>query len=105
MLSQFDSFYSRIFTSEYGGYSKQTMVDLANWIKDTAEHRGDRPRAIPALIPSGYVYFTQFVNHDLSYDATQLSKAGEMPPEATPNYRTPRLAITLMTRGGPTKNG
>jgi hypothetical protein len=105
MPSQSDSFYSRVFPSEYGGYPRQNMVDLANWIKDTAEHRCNRPRSIPGLIPSGYVYFTQFVNHDLSYDATKLSEAGEVSPEATPNYRTPRLDLEILYGSGTTKNG
>lgn len=79
------------------------MIDLADWMRDA--HRGGRPRAVPGLIPSGYVYFAQFVNHDLSYDDTKLSKAGEIPPEATPNYRTPCLDLEILYKEGLQKNG
>src|SRR3977135_3989728 len=99
------SYYSRIFTDGYGGYAKQAMVDLARCLRDTEERRGPRQRAIPGLMPSGYVYFAQFVNHAISFDATKLSQAGEVPPEATRNYRTARLDLEILYGNGVSKKG
>jgi hypothetical protein len=99
------SFYSRLFPDQYGGYPKKAMSDLADWMEDTKTHRGDRPRVIPGLIPSGYAYFAQFVNHDLSYDKTKLSEAGDLPPGATRNYRTPSLDLEILYGKGLRNDG
>ena len=99
------SFYSRLFPDQYGGYPKKSVSGLSDWMEDTKEHRGDRPRAIPGLIPSGYAYFAQFVSHDLSYDKTKLSEAADLPPEATPNYRTPSLDLEILYGRGLRNDG
>lgn len=89
------SFYSRLFP-DWKHFEKGVMSQLADWMEDTPEHRGRRPRAVPKAIPSGYVYFAQFVTHDISHDRTLLSEAGKTAPEFTPNWRTPRLDLETL---------
>ncbi|MCV3738446.1 hypothetical protein OCK02_19755 [Rhizobium sp. TRM96647] len=51
-------------------------------------------------IPSGYVYFGQFVDHDMTLDATPLSSA-EVDPNRLHNFRTPRLDLDCLYGQGP----
>src|SRR6266404_4503609 len=99
------SFYSRLFPDQYGGYPRKVMTDLADRLKDVDADKRDRPRAVPGLIASGYVYFAQFVTHDVSFDKTKLSEAGTIPPEATPNHRTPCLDLEILYGNGVEKDG
>jgi hypothetical protein len=94
------SFYSRLFPGEWDGYPDKAMSELADWM--AWEHKGTRPRRVPGSIPSGYVYFAQIVNHDLSHDHTKLSEAGKRVPEETENWRTPRLDLEILYGEGPT---
>jgi hypothetical protein len=105
MSKKSTSFYSRLFPDQYGGYPRKIMADLADRLKDVDADKRDRPRAVPGLIPSGYVYFAQFVTHDLSRDKTKLSEAGDLPPEATPNHRTPCLDLEILYGNGLEKDG
>lgn len=105
MAEQCQSFYSRLFPDDFVHYPKEVMAELADWMEDTPQHRAGRLRATPGSIPSGYVYFAEFVNHDLSYDRTKLSQAGDIPPEATPNERTPCLDLEILYREGLTDDG
>jgi hypothetical protein len=41
------SFYSRLFPQQWGGYPKKLMSQLADFIEDTPQNRGDRPRQLP----------------------------------------------------------
>jgi len=93
------SFYSRLFPGEWDGYPNSAISELADWM--AWEHKGSRPRRVPGSIPSGYVYFAQIVNHDLSRDHTKLSEARNRPPEATENWRTPRLDLEILYGEGP----
>ncbi len=51
-------------------------------------------------IPSGYVYFGQFVDHDMTLDVTPLSSA-EVDPNRLHNFRTPRLDLDCLYGQGP----
>jgi hypothetical protein len=90
------SFYSRLFPHELSKYPPEVMAGLAARLEDTSEHRGDRTRAVLGAIPSGYVYFAQLVDHDLSHDKTPFANAGAVPPEKTRNWRTPRLDLEIL---------
>ena len=90
------SFYSRLVTDKLNHYPASVMTQLADWMEDTDTHRGNRRRAVPGAIPSGYVYFAQFVTHDLSRDHTSLSDAGNTAPEQTSNWRTPSLDLEIL---------
>jgi hypothetical protein len=45
-----------------------------------------------ASIPSGYTYFGQFVDHDITYDPTPVP-AQLVDPLAPTNFRPPRLDL------------
>jgi hypothetical protein len=92
---QSPQFYSRL-CDEWTNYPRRLMRQLADWIEDTPDHRGDRPLATPELLPSAYVYFGQWITHDLSHDGTRLSEAGELAPNATINARTARLDLETL---------
>jgi hypothetical protein len=63
-----------------------------------------RSREFPrfnSAIPAGYTYLGQFVDHDLTFDATsQLRRANDLP--GLPNLRTPRLDLDSVYGAGPT---
>jgi Animal haem peroxidase len=67
--------------------AKQTLETMV----DTEENRG---------LPSGYTYFGQFVDHDLSLDATSLSMRQEIANQ-TENFRTPALDLDCLYGRGP----
>ncbi len=53
-----------------------------------------------SALPSGYVYFGQFVDHDITLDVTPLSDA-ESDPNRLHNFRTPRLDLDCLYGLGP----
>ncbi len=63
-------------------------------MKDSPEKRLVRTRPLDGLtrLPSGYVYFGQFIDHDLTRDGRTLNEAGP-DVQATPNYRTSQLDL------------
>jgi len=51
-------------------------------------------------IPAGYTYFGQFIDHDLTFDPnSSLQKLND--PDATENFRTPRLDLDSLYGRGP----
>lgn len=57
---------------------------------------GDNP-----AIPAGFTYFGQFVDHDITFDAT--SRLGTYAdPDATTNFRTARFDLDSLYGSGPT---
>jgi hypothetical protein len=56
---------------------------------------GDNPN-----IPSGFTYLGQFVDHDITLDLTSISEKQE-DPNATTNFRTPRLDLDNVYGLGP----
>jgi Animal haem peroxidase len=57
--------------------------------------RGDNPR-----VPAGFTYLGQFVDHDITLDLTALGPRQE-DPNATRNFRTPRLDLDALYGLGP----
>lgn len=53
-----------------------------------------------ADIPAGFTYFGQFVDHDITMDATGLADA-ERDPKATVNFRTPTFDLDSVYGSGP----
>jgi hypothetical protein len=59
-----------------------------------ADPEGDNPD-----IPSGYTYFAQFVDHDITFDpASVLERAND--PDGLHNFRTPRFDLDSLYGGG-----
>jgi hypothetical protein len=53
-----------------------------------------------AGIPSGYTYFGQFIDHDVTFDPTsRLQRRND--PDALTNFRTPRLDLDSLYGAGP----
>jgi len=52
------------------------------------------------LIPAGYTYLGQFVDHDITLDTTPLSQQ-KADPKATQNFRTPALDLDSLYGDGP----
>lgn len=50
--------------------------------------------------PSGYTYFGQFVDHDITYDPSSLQEQTD-DPKALVNFRTPRFDLDSLYGSGP----
>jgi hypothetical protein len=73
------------------------LTALANAMRDPnpLDPSGDNPN-----IPSGFTYLGQFVDHDITLDFTSISEKQE-DPNATTNFRTPRLDLDNVYGLGP----
>lgn len=67
---------------------------------DTTADAGNPNAPLNSAMPSGYVYFGQFIDHDLTLDVTPLSDA-ELDPNRLHNFRTPRLDLDCLYGLGP----
>lgn len=84
-------------------------VEMASKIADLMREQvvdagGGWQGAPPSLdndsIPSGYTYFGQFVDHDVTFDpASSLDR--QQDPDALHNFRTPRLDLDSVYGAGP----
>lgn len=72
-------------------YDPARLAELASLMKLSETGPKDEPRTMP----SGYLYFGQFVDHDLARDNTRASEATPI-AERTENFRTPRLDLELL---------
>lgn len=71
----------------------EAMVSAPDTPKDAADNE-------ESGIPSGYTYFGQFVDHDLTFDpASSLQKQND--PDALVDYRTPRFDLDNIYGRGP----
>ena len=52
-------------------------------------------------IPAGYTYLGQFIDHDITFDKTRLTRGGAADPDATASHRTPSLDLDSLYGGGP----
>jgi len=55
----------------------------------------------PSTEMSGYVYWGQFVDHDMTLDLTPLADAGRIPPEGRLNHRSPFFDLDSLYGDGP----
>jgi hypothetical protein len=86
---------------EWGTHDPEQLAKLAGWMKgrappDKATSNGE----LRLTMPSGYVYFGQFVDHDLTRDNTLLAQANPK-AYATANFRSPRLDLEVLYGQGP----
>jgi hypothetical protein len=86
--------FSRLFEGHHPGCPEAVLIELAERMKDKDENR---PRT-PMSAPSGYIYFAQFVDHDLVFDPTNVNDPGVhvREPEETENKHTPRLDLETL---------
>lgn len=79
----------------------RSMVQPADPRDTTPPERlaGPDPRENP-LIPSGYTYLGQFIDHDITYDpVSSLQRQND--PDALHNFRTPRFDLDSLYGRGP----
>jgi Animal haem peroxidase len=92
------------------GYAPHLLVGLAASIKagvDTVKDGADAEENV--LLPSGYTYFGQFIDHDLTFDNTSSLNPKDTPDPDDPNpknrmpsnLRTPRFDLDSVYGDGP----
>ncbi len=80
--------FSRLCPGDWAPHPEDKLTELAWLMRDSHAKRAARTRTM--TLPSGYVYFGQFVAHDLIRDQRLLRETdGEV--EQVINYRTPRF--------------
>lgn len=81
-------------------YDPQALAELAAMMKadvDTVKDGADPEENL--LVPAGYTYFGQFIDHDLTFDSTSsLSPDGALEPT---NLRSPRFDLDCLYGDGP----
>jgi hypothetical protein len=55
----------------------------------------------PSRIPAGFTYLGQFVDHDLTFDRTDVMLGANVPPSELLQARSPRLDLDSLYGGGP----
>jgi Animal haem peroxidase len=55
----------------------------------------------PSRIPAGFTYLGQFVDHDLTFDRTDVMLGANVPPGELLQARSPRLDLDSLYGGGP----
>lgn len=81
-------------------YNPQDLATLAKDMKgevDTVKDGPDPEENI--LVPAGYTYFGQFIDHDLTFDST--SSLDSTSSDAPTNLRTPRFDLDCLYGDGP----
>ncbi len=71
------------------------LTTLAQAMRDEAGASGDNP-----AIPSGYTYFGQFIDHDLTFDAASAQQR-ILDPSGRLNFRSPRFDLDSVYGSGP----
>ncbi len=71
----------------------------ADTLADLMEERQNTSFATP-FIPAGYTYLGQFIDHDITFDATS-HRAQVEDAETVVNFRTPRLDLDSLYGSGP----
>jgi len=95
--------YSRLLAPDSGAATAASDASLER----LAILMNDKDIAGPAataqdLIPAGYTYFGQFIDHDMTHDTSALADyTGELKPEELPNYRTCALNLENTYGEGP----
>jgi hypothetical protein len=95
--------FGRMFEFTGGGLPDPCLLDIATaMLKDDEGAPLDELEAVDEnpLIPSGYTYFSQFVDHDMTLDTTSLQqKATDV--AAMVDFRTPALDLDCVYGRGP----
>ncbi len=82
--------YSRLCPGEWAPHPEEKLRELAWMMRDSKQKRAARKRTL--TMPSGYLYFGQFIDHDLTRDTRSLAETSAI-AEETVNHRTPRLDL------------
>jgi Animal haem peroxidase len=66
---------------------------------------GDQPDSSGPVIPAGYTYLGQFVDHDLTFDKTAVGLGDAITVEELKQGRSPALDLDSLYGRGPAKDG
>lgn len=87
-------------------FAKSSMVELPSMTPRQIANDPDIIKnldgAFNSIIPAGYTYFGQFVDHDITHDVTTLGQATKDPHHLV-NFRTPRLDLDSVYGRGPSE--
>jgi Animal haem peroxidase len=75
--------------------SDGAIDELVAWMGDSSRSLAGNP-----LVPAGFTYLGQFIDHDITYDPTS-KRDRDVDPEAVVNFRTPRLDLDSVYGSGP----
>jgi hypothetical protein len=93
----YSPFYGRMFPSlTPSSHSEDDLIKLAEFMVDA----GKGPATANTKL-SGYLYWGQFIDHDLTLDLTPLARAGSIPPENRINHRSPFFDLDSLYGDGP----
>ena len=85
------------------------LADAMNKDEDDEDEEDDeeddepRPRPPEFPIPAGFVFLGQFIDHDLTFDATPIP-AQRQDPHALRNFRSARLELDSVYGAGPSQD-
>lgn len=97
-LGRFGRLFRQLPPWEPPGADEASRIDNLRALADSIHYGGRSSDNI--AIPAGYTYFGQFIDHDLTFDATStLSRAND--PDELYNFRTPALDLDAVYGGGP----
>src|SRR5262245_17108111 len=86
------------FGQMFGLPAAETSPEAINHLVGVMKERGEK--SAQGIIPAGFTYLGQFVDHDITFDAsTALEQRVE--PNALVNFRTPRLDLDSLYGSGP----
>ncbi len=100
VAGQREAAFTRLFPRRISGFNAQDLQILA---KAMIGNQGDKPSNEPdgeenLLVPAGYTYFGQFIDHDLTFDTTSSLLDAKA---VASNLRTPRLDLDCVYGSGP----
>src|SRR4051812_28497021 len=84
--------------------SMRTQADLFGLYQlgsNMLDDGSDLSRAPETLVFTGYTYFGQFIDHDLTRDTSSIDDAFVLQPEQIQNQQTPRLDLNHLYGKGP----
>jgi hypothetical protein len=81
-------------------YGADALFELSKAMKGSVDSVKDGPDPEENIVvPAGYTYFGQFIDHDLTFDSTSSLDPGK--PEAPTNLRTPKFDLDCVYGDGP----
>lgn len=81
--------------------SSESLVELGRLMET---EQGDPNDNRDSIIPAGYTYLGQFIDHDITLDRTELETEGQIDPDKLQNFRSPALDLDSVYLGGPSEN-
>jgi hypothetical protein len=77
-------------------HCEDDLIKLADFMVDTGQGSATANTRL-----SGYLYWGQFIDHDLTLDLTPLANAASIPPEDRINHRSPFFDLDSLYGDGP----